>query len=223
MLILQTVWLRVESIYCTLYSTQRNVGGTFALHMGSNEHLCPKCAVKFHYVALFPKGNKTKWVIQACTECLISAAHTAANCPPAGLRVKIAMMKQEMHKWGLEWNQSARSAVHTCAYRLNITWWESSWNMKWRGRVGNREKEKRGGGECSKAVKQWGGVRKGGGEGKKQVWSGKPVQLSGQNSTVDIFETDQRRLEKNKHESTRKDGSDGTSHSSVFPRGNKGD
>lgn len=42
-------------------------------------------------------------------------------------------------------------------------------------------------------------------------------------SSVDILETDQRRLEKNKHESTRKDGSDGTSHSSVFPRGNKGD
>lgn len=111
-------------------------------------------------------------------ERLISAAHRAANCPPAGLRVRTALMKQEMHRRGLEWKHSAMRAVHTCAYRLNIAWWESSWNVKWRGR--EEKWRKKGGGERSKAEKQCRGVGKGGGEGKKQVWSGKLVQLSGQ-------------------------------------------
>lgn len=42
-------------------------------------------------------------------------------------------------------SQSAMRAIHTCAYRLNIAWGESSWNVKWwRGERGRREEEKRG-------------------------------------------------------------------------------
>lgn len=153
--------------------------------MGSFRLGCPRpslvslCAVKFYYKALFPKGNKTKTFI--IVEHFIRAANTAANCPPAGLWVT-ALTKEAMARgWG--WEGSAMRVVHTCAYRLNITWRESSWKMKWKGKGKGGKKS---GGEESEA-KHWSRQcrrvgRGGGGEGKKQVWSGKLVQISGQNS-----------------------------------------
>ena len=84
---------------------------------------------------------------------------------------------------GLVWKQSAVRAIHTCAYRLNIAWGESSWNVKWRGELrknGKRRKKRGEENEAKQRSRQCRGVGREGEEGKKQIWSGKLVHLNSQ-------------------------------------------
>ncbi len=159
---------------------------TFADYMGSTGPACPRlslmslCALKFHYKALFPKGNKTKTFIG-------SLYWTSNKCSPQSCKLPSCWFKsEEPHWWNRKWpgrNSSGNSQQWEPSIPVPIDWISHGgspaemWNE--RGRKGQR-KEGRRVERSSEAdsVEGSGGVEE---TGKKQVWSGKLVQLSGQN------------------------------------------
>lgn len=110
-------------------------------------------------------------------------------------------MKQEVETWlgrgRSGWKQSATRAVRTCAYRLNIAGWTSSWNVEWKGRKGGEIKERRGRRALPSSKAAWREEEEEEGEVKKHVGSAK---LTKRKHTTQSKDAHQRNREQQKEE-----------------------